>query len=264
MPMTVKALYERKKLQTSKSLLMGSIVALLAISIPVVAYADIYGYQAIKPSGSAWTEVTHAKGTILGLLDTITTADRHIDRLVYVYDPFTAFTAGTGYYTYTDSSNNSFNHYYKFRHLSGTDMHVLRANGPSTNVWFDAEIIQKSSTEYQGKINGQDIGSMFCTSGDCPDPTIAGSASWGDGSTSEMNVKAKIKTLQFKRDIDSTYQNWQGNNSLYKCKVDPSSINFDLPTNSNVNEYWIEINSQNECNYAPGDHQWLFSGGNGG
>ncbi len=246
----------------SKSKLLFLPVALLTLSMIVIdaAYGSIWGYQAVKPSGS-FNEVIGVKGNIFPYKGGINGANQHVDRMAYLTDTAN-FSVGIGYYDYTDASNVE--RYRIFRYWdNGIDnnFHLLTSTDPST--WFTAEVIAISSTIYDFKINGASIGTRSCSTS-CPNPTIAGTASWGTGTTSSMNVNANHKDLQLRRDTDSAYQSWNAVANELKCDEAPNTLGIEYPlANNNIDQIIIDATTAHEClqdNSSP----WLYNGGAGG
>lgn len=116
-----------------------SLVALMLVMtiIPVAsqyAFAEMYGYQAIKPSGS-FTELKSVSGDIYTYLNSITASNKHIDRIIYMTNT-NDFTMGVGYY---DSKGTGSESYKWLRYQDNGNLnnnnHWVSSTGPGAETW---------------------------------------------------------------------------------------------------------------------------------
>jgi hypothetical protein len=230
-------------------------VLLVITTIPALVpfiHAEMYGYEAIKPSGS-FTELTSVSGQMYTYLNSITTNNRHIDRLVYMTN-INDFTMGVGYY---DSKSGGTEIYKWLRYQDNGSInnnnHWLASTGPSSEAWTSVEVSETSANVFNFKVNGGSLGTITCNP-NCPNLLIAGAAAWGNGaSSSEMNVNTGFQSLQFKRNTDSSAQNWAGNYAIWKCANYPDNANsVGIDFVSGINAFWVDSSVADECEYTDG------------
>jgi len=264
--MTLQTISATRKKHTAIDLVA---ILLVLTSIPTViqyVYADMYGYEAIKPSGS-FTEIKSVSGEVYTYLNSITTNGQHIDRLIYMTNT-NDFSMGVGYYD-TKSGGTEFYKWLRYQDNGSinNNNHWLSTTGPSAETWVSLEVVETSSNVFDFKVSGSSQGTLTCNPS-CPNLLIAGAAAWGSGaSSSDMNVNTGFQNLKFKRNTDSTALGWAGNYAIWKCANYPNnqnSVGISFP--SGINAMWVDSVVTDACNYTDGTEVagYLYNGGAGG
>ncbi len=262
------------RFKTEKALLMSILLVFsMAIVTSQQSFAATYGYSAVKaiPNGA---EVKGVQGDVWTYIGSTITLNKHIDRLIYLTDTGTN-TIGAGYWIVKDGSGEH-RHWLKYRDQSSPNdnVHTITTDGPTNENWRNIKVeitsTSGSTKTFTMYVDGVSKGTITCTS--CPNFSIVGATSWGEGTTSDYaNVNGNFNNLKFKRTNDSSYVNWQGNTSDLKCENIPdSSVAFQWPLTGNSQNQVIfdDAASGDECEFPPPDTKehpaWLYNGGFGG
>lgn len=267
--MTLERTSEQRKKHTAISL---AVILLAMTIIPVASqsvHADMYGYQAIKPSGS-FTELKSVSGEIFTYLNSISANNKHIDRIIYMTNT-NDFTMGVGYY---DSKGTGSESYKWLRYQDNGNLndnnHWVSSSGPGSETWQSVEVLETgTSSVYDFKIGSTSQGTLTCNPS-CPNLTFAGAAAWGNGASgSDMNVNTGFQNLKFKRNTDSSSIGWDGNWNLRKCANYPDatgSVGWSLASPPNINAFWVDSVVDDDCEYTDGTESagYLYNGGAGG
>lgn len=235
-----------------------TIIALLTIALAVSmtpVFASEYGYQASRAGGG---EITDIRGDSFTYLNRLDSNSKHVDTLAYITNTGT-FSAGVGYYDKQVSGTETYQ-WLKYWDEGATDNneHWVTVGGPTSETWKGFDIWEVDSDTYDFSIGSQGFNSMDCVS-TCPNPTISGVVVYSSaGSDPDDNVKGYFKDLEV--DSGSGWESWDDASDDYKCNNDSSD--FDLVTNSNIDDVIFDIGSVDEC--ASNSSVWLFNGGSGG
>lgn len=250
---------EQYKNKSSKQTMFLIPVMLLVLTLGIPqAFAGDYGYQGINPSG---TEVKKVKGDFWTYVGGLSNSNKHVDRIFYMYD-ILDFSVGVGYYDWTNGSGTESYKWLRFWDDGGvySNFHYLSSTGPSSGGWHSAEIYEVDSKTYGFKIDGSSLGNKSHCSVSCPNPTIAGVASWGTSTSASDNVKADFKNLNV--DMGSGYNTWNSASTETKCNNSPSSLKFNYPlASNNVDQAQIDLGSVDEC--SSNSSVWLYASGGG-
>lgn len=254
-----------------KTICLASVLAVIMSSAPSLsfqnAYAAEYGYQAIKPSGS-FTEIKSVKGEVYTYLNSISIDGKHIDRMIYMTDT-NDYTMGVGYYNSQSSGNESYKWLkYQDNGSINDNFHWLSSTGPSSETWKTLEVIETSTDTFDFKVGGSSIGTKTCDPS-CPNLLYAGAVAWGSGTGSDHDVDTGFQKLEFKRNNDSVFKDWNSNYNTKKCANFPDSsgeVGFNWPTANNINEVWIDVVTADDCEFTDGTEVagWLYNDGAGG
>jgi len=248
---------KQQKKPINRTFFLIPAILLLSISLPNI-YAGDFGYQATNPNGG---EVKKVKGDMWTYLSGLSTTNKHVDRIFYITDTGD-FSVGVGYY---DSTNGVPTESYKWLRYwdeggVNNNFHFLSATGPSSAGWHSFEVLEVDANTYDLKVDGSSLGTRDCSTASCPNPTIAGVASWGTSTSSSDFVKADFKNLQ--HDVGTGYKGWQAESTDYKCQNSPSSVGFNKVVDTSMNQIQIDLGATDECSIDLS--VWLYNSGGGG
>lgn len=259
--------------KTEKALLMSTLLIFsIAAFTSQQSFAATYGYSAVKANSNG-PEVKGVQGDVWTYMSSVSTLNKHIDRVIYLTDAGTN-SIGAGYWQVKDGSGVH-THWLKYRDQSSPNdnKHFIAIDGPTNEAWrnIKVEITSTSGTTktFTAYVDGVSKGTITCTS--CPNFSLVGVASWGEGAYSDyMHINSNFNNLKFKRTNDLSYVNWQGNTNDLKCENIPdNSVTFQWPLSGNSqNQVVFDALSGDECEFPPPDSKessfWLYNGGSGG